>query len=384
MNRKKLLTEKIENMYFAAGLLLSCLCMIPFLLLGTGSIIAYHDQLDGELLGYLLTAKYLFTDIRIYPEIMNGLPAAGAVVPAPLFVLLYGLFKPFTAFLLTQWIIYLISFTGMYFLLMKLTQKKSISFGIAVVFMLLPFYPVYGLCIPGQPLLLFAILSLSSEECLSNRIHLDQKSFVCYLLIVLYGVLSSLVLVGFACLLALSFFALLQTVLGFYHKKRVLHSPWVALAVLLLTYLVVNPSLLQQVFSPKTAYISHRTEMVSYPLNFVDSLKGAFMAGVPYAQSYHGILLFLIGFCALIFIYIFFKHLASLDLRPLYRAGGILLVIFMLCLFYAFYSSTFVTELRNASGGVLKTFNLSRICWLLPTAWCIVGGVSARLFDGIM
>ena len=98
--------------------------MIPFLLLGTGSIVTYHDQLDGELLNYILAARYLFTDIRIYPEIMNGLPAAGAVPPAPLFVLLYALFKPFTAFLLSQWIIYLVAFSGMYLLLLNLPDRN--------------------------------------------------------------------------------------------------------------------------------------------------------------------------------------------------------------------------------------------------------------------
>ena len=106
---------------------MSCLFMVPFLLLGTGSIITYHDQLDGELFSYLLTARYLFTDIRIYPEIMNGLPAAGAVPPAPLFVLLYVICSPFTAFMISQWIIYMTAFLGMYMLLIKLTGKEFIS-----------------------------------------------------------------------------------------------------------------------------------------------------------------------------------------------------------------------------------------------------------------
>lgn len=69
-----------KNCYFIVGLIFASFLMIPFLLLGTGSIVTYHDQLDGELLNYILAARYLFTDIRIYPEIMNGLPAAGAVL----------------------------------------------------------------------------------------------------------------------------------------------------------------------------------------------------------------------------------------------------------------------------------------------------------------
>ncbi len=76
-----------KNCYLAAGLVLSCLFMIPYFLLGGGSIVTYHDQLDGELFSYLLTAKYLFTDIRVYPEIMNGrrrCRSAGAFVRASL------------------------------------------------------------------------------------------------------------------------------------------------------------------------------------------------------------------------------------------------------------------------------------------------------------
>ena len=192
-----------KNCYFVTGLILSCLFMIPFLVLGTGSIVTYHDQLDGELFSYLLTARYLFTDIRIYPEIMNGLPAAGAVPPAPLFVLFYVFLKPFTAFLLSQWIICLIAFSGMYLLLLRLTGQEFISFGIAVIFMLLPFYPVYGLCIPGQPLLCYAIVSLSSGT---------GSRWKYYLLILFYGASSSLVLVGFACLLLTGLFAVWKSI----------------------------------------------------------------------------------------------------------------------------------------------------------------------------
>ena len=66
--------------------------------------------------------------------------------------------------MISQWIIYLTAFLGMYLLLMRLTGREFISFSIAVIFMLMPFYPVYGLCIPGQPLLFFAVLALFDKE----------------------------------------------------------------------------------------------------------------------------------------------------------------------------------------------------------------------------
>lgn len=388
-----------KNCYLAAGLLLSCLFMVPFLLLGTGSIVTYHDQLDGELFSYLLTAKYLFTDIRIYPEIMNGLPAAGAVPPAPLFVLLYVFFEPFTAFMLSQWIICIVGFCGMYFLLLKLTKQKFISFSVAVIFMLLPFYPVYGLCIPGQPMLLFAVLSLLDRERLSGYTILYS------VLILFYGAASSLVLVGFACLLFLGSFALYETVTALRKKNRIPLSPWYSLGLLLTTYIVTNLGLIRQVLFPETTYISHKAEMVLSAQNFTDYFKEAFTTGISYAQSYHTVLFLLILLCIVLYSLQFIKNRISRihpsssadsvsadgPLRNTVRSGkhypfspehygllakslGILAFILVICLFYAFYHGSFITGIRNASTGILKTFNLDRVCWLLPTAWCILAG----------
>ncbi len=379
-------TQK-KNCYLAAGLVLSCLFMIPYFLLGGGSIVTYHDQLDGELFSYLLTAKYLFTDIRVYPEIMNGLPAAGAVPPAPLFVLLYAAFKPFTAFMISQWIIYLTAFLGMYLLLMRLTGREFISFSIAVIFMLMPFYPVYGLCIPGQPLLFFAVLALFDKErrsAVSSSFprkagyYFSADSIFYYLIIFFYGISSSLVLAGFACLLLLGGSALIHTITALRLKKRGSLSLWFSLIVLLASYISVNSGLIRQVLFPGNTYISHKTEMILSPQNFSDYFKEAFTTGISYAQSFHLVLFILMLFCLLLFFMNAVVKKESLfsgsDKLPLLKALRVLLFIFLTCLFYAFYHGHFITEIRNISGGILKTFNLDRVCWLLPTAWCILAG----------
>ncbi len=385
-----------KNCYLAAGLVLSCLFMIPYFLLGGGSIVTYHDQLDGELFSYLLTAKYLFTDIRVYPEIMNGLPAAGAVPPAPLFVLLYAAFKPFTAFMISQWIIYLTAFLGMYLLLMRLTGREFISFSIAVIFMLMPFYPVYGLCIPGQPLLFFAVLALFDKErrsAVSSSFprkagyYFSADSIFYYLIIFFYGISSSLVLAGFACLLLLGGSALIHTITALRQKKRGLLSLWLSLIVLLASYISVNSGLIRQVLFPGNAYISHKTEMILSPQNFSDYFKEAFTTGISYAQSFHLVLFILMLFCLLLFFINAVVKKESLfsgsDKLPLLKALRVLLFIFLTCLFYAFYHGHFITEIRNISGGILKTFNLDRVCWLLPTAWCILAGYLLSFIAGL-
>lgn len=385
-----------KNCYLAAGLVLSCLFMIPYFLLGGGSIVTYHDQLDGELFSYLLTAKYLFTDIRVYPEIMNGLPAAGAVPPAPLFVLLYAAFKPFTAFMISQWIIYLTAFLGMYLLLMRLTGREFISFSIAVIFMLMPFYPVYGLCIPGQPLLFFAVLALFDKErrsAVSSSFprkagyYFSADSIFYYLIIFFYGISSSLVLAGFACLLLLGGSALIHTITALRLKKRGSLSLWFSLIVLLASYISVNSGLIRQVLFPGNTYISHKTEMVLSPQNFSDYFKEAFTTGISYAQSFHLVLFILMFFCLLLFFMNAVVKKESLfsgsDKLPLLKALRVLLFIFLICLFYAFYHGHFITEIRNISGGILKTFNLDRVCWLLPTAWCILAGYLLSFIAGL-
>lgn len=385
-----------KNCYLAAGLVLSCLFMIPYFLLGGGSIVTYHDQLDGELFSYLLTAKYLFTDIRVYPEIMNGLPAAGAVPPAPLFVLLYAAFKPFTAFMISQWIIYLTAFLGMYLLLMRLTGREFISFSIAVIFMLMPFYPVYGLCIPGQPLLFFAVLALFDKErrsAVSSSFprkagyYFSTDSIFYYLIIFFYGISSSLVLAGFACLLLLGGSALIHTITALRLKKRGSLSLWFSLIVLLASYISVNSGLIRQVLFPGNTYISHKTEMVLSPQNFSDYFKEAFTTGISYAQSFHLVLFILMLFCLLLFFMNAVVKKESLfsgsDKLPLLKALRVLLFIFLICLFYAFYHGHFITEIRNISGGILKTFNLDRVCWLLPTAWCILAGYLLSFIAGL-
>lgn len=385
-----------KNCYLAAGLVLSCLFMIPYFLLGGGSIVTYHDQLDGELFSYLLTAKYLLTDIRVYPEIMNGLPAAGAVPPAPLFVLLYAAFKPFTAFMISQWIIYLTAFLGMYLLLMRLTGREFISFSIAVIFMLMPFYPVYGLCIPGQPLLFFAVLALFDKErrsAVSSSFprkagyYFSADSIFYYLIIFLYGISSSLVLAGFACLLLLGGSALIHTITALRLKKRGSLSLWFSLIVLLASYISVNSGLIRQVLFPGNTYISHKTEMVLSPQNFSDYFKEAFTTGISYAQSFHRVLFILMLFCLLLFFINAVVKKESLfsgsDKLPLLKALRVLLFIFLTCLFYAFYHGHFITEIRNISGGILKTFNLDRVCWLLPTALCILAGYLLSFIAGL-
>lgn len=357
-----------NSLILVAGLIFSGILMLPYLLLRTGSIVTYHDQLDGELINYILTAKHLFSGIDIYPEIMNGLPSTGAVPPAPLFVLLYVFLKPFSAFLLSQWIVYITGFLGMYLLIHKLTSQHFVAGVTAVVFMLLPFYPVYGLCIPGQPLLLYSILCLYRQE---------RRKTLYLALILLYSLSSSLVLVGFACLLTLGTAALILTVRAIYKKARMPWSLWLALAILLAGYLTCNLALIRQVLFPALEEVSHKTEILYSPQSFPESFWAAFSSGTSYAEAWPEALLPACAFCLLFLITALLRHdrtLASYMRKTLKKASCTFAFILSLCVLYAFYQSAAVVALRNSGRSALASFNLGRILWLLPTAWCILAG----------
>ncbi len=420
-------TTKLHKILLILGLLTASFAMLPYLILGTGSIVTYHDQLDGELFSYLLTAKYLGTGTSVYPEILGGLPATGAVAPAPLFVLLYRFAAPWMAFCLSQWIINLVAFSGMYLLLEEISDRRFsvISSCGGILFMLLPFYPVYGLCIPGIPFVYLAYRRMHREV-------ISRRELTCSILItILYGLTSSLVLVGYAVLLCGG----IHWICTLIRKSRIKgpidreqrtcdhgqtpsesHSPYKAsahpgyvfllTAVLTCTYLVTNASLLLQVLFPETGYVSHKSEYVIHGEEIASNLVNAFTEGVSYAQSYHKVALPVV--LLIVTLLLARNYMGSMkssanaavqDSDPtakqatasnvnksrysLFSSGSQLpeltrlavysfYSIMLISIWYALYHGSAVAALRNSSGGLLLEFNLDRITWLLPVLWFVM------------
>lgn len=265
-----------KNFFLFAGALAAVLSCLPFFLLGENSVITYHDQLDGELLTYLFNAKYMFSGISCYPELMNGIPKTGLVSPAPAFVLLFKLLEPFGAFLTAAVLVKIAAFTSMYLLTDYLLQDKALGFLTGMLFMLLPFYPVYGLCIPGQPFLWYGALRLKNGE---------KRPWVSFLLIFIYGACSSFALCGFACLTVLTLYSL-----AYLHDRKNGKFRFRLAGgsvLLLLTYLYTNLDLVRQLLpgNHEVQYVSHRSEAVIGAASFGECVKQIFLEGADYAQS---------------------------------------------------------------------------------------------------
>ncbi len=360
-----------KKVLLALGLIFATLLMVPFMLLGTGSIVKYHDQLDGEIFGYILGAKYLFQNVSSYPEIMKGLPVEGQVPPAVLFVPLYRIFAPFTAFMITQWLIRLVAFSGMFLLFSEIfdEDKHFLSFIISCIFMFLPFYPVYGFCIPGQPFLLYSILRKEKK----GKIPLIVISAV------IYGLGSSLVLVGFAVLIELGVFWIVSLLRK---KKALALNTFVSAVVLSFTYVISNVRLILQVLGLKQGYVSNRVETVAQPAGFFDLLRSVLGDGTDYAQAFaKWILVFAAAVGILLVLILIFDKERAGKINKSHVAVYLVSLCALLataCLF-SLFNGKVGCDIRNGSTGLLHQVNLSRFSWTMPLFWCLLAYASGRL-----
>ena len=161
------------------------------IILGTNSFVYYHDQLDGELIAYIYQAKYLFSGNNIIPEFMKGAAKTSLIAPAPLGVLLFRFFSPFTAYMILLVLGQSCAYIGMFKLIMRIVQNHYIAFLTAMLYAFLPFLPVYGLAQYGVPLLLYCFLLLYEKK------HILPA----FLFIAFYTTMSSPVLIGFVWIL---------------------------------------------------------------------------------------------------------------------------------------------------------------------------------------
>ncbi len=182
--------DKKQNIIFPVlGIVAMILTVVPNLILGEDSVFTYHDQLDGEMIVYILQAKNLFSGNEL-PEFMGGMPKTALVPPAPALVLLFLGGHYFEALLAMVLLGRVAGFVGMYLLSREVTGKCFVSVLAGVLYGVLPFLPVYGLAQYGLPLLFWCAVQLNKGR------HIG----ISYAYVVLFALTSSLVLVGFGVL----------------------------------------------------------------------------------------------------------------------------------------------------------------------------------------
>lgn len=385
--------------WFWLGLLSVMILIAPYLLLGHGVYIQMTDQLDGEVLNYIYRAKYLFLGDGCIPELMNGVSAAAMTPPALVGVLFYKLFSPFAAFACMHGFVLIAGYIGMYLLSKELTGSDFVSAVTSILFVYLPFYPVYGLSILGQPLLIWALLRIYKSE---------GKKILYYLVVLLYGFCSSFALVGFAWLAVLGivcvWLAARRKASGYRSaldcpKTRVISlrsvmSMWAAFALLLVTYILCNLNLVGDMLGIGGSFVAHREEMIIAELGFAENFKTIFFEGGSYAKSYN-IAIFLLAVFAILLKYItksvvvgrrcvddenFDNNSAeSVNGECMEAAGdsaGLIFVLMLAALIISVLAALWriepVVNIRMNAGGALKSFQADRIYWLLPVCWYMI------------
>lgn len=387
------------------GLLAVSLITLPYLVLGEGSYVQIHDQLDGEVLNYMYQARYLGQG-RLIPEFMNGMDKASMLPPAPLGVLLYKVFPPFAAFGVMHWLCLAAGFLGMYGLGKRLGLRAEVSWAAACIFCYIPLYPVYGLAALGQPMLVLCGLRLwdpgRDKEALKSGAAEDfvtgkkrakprgkQVTFwetgKCILGIALYAAGSSLTLIGYVWV-AVGFLWTIYVAVAALRKKS---ASGAALrvgsgtAVLLGVYLATNWDLLRTLAGD--GFATHRQEMVlrasEHPLEVFREL---IFSGGSYSPVYSaGILAaaVLLTLIAGILSVLDTKKTSGADRensRPLTKslcmAWGLIGLIICAALLAVLWNCGPVVSLRLSIGGMVTYFQADRVYWCFPFLWMLVLG----------
>lgn len=370
MSKGKRLSEKINEWVCRLdksqlgwfGLLLIAVLIAPILYLGEGSVFIFHDQLDETILSYVFAGRYPGADV--YEQMMNGLPAEGLKPSAVLFVPLYYLFKPRTAFVLQYIIILVTAFYGMYGTVRKLTNSSICAFLSATAFAMLPFRPVYGLSAMGVPFLLFCILKFRDvfREKFSWK-----KAWLPFLGIVFFAFTSNLVLVGYAILIVMAVVWLFELIVRKVSDKALFTSG----IILFFCYAVTNLDLILQLFT-EAKYVSHREEYLVMGSNFFSNIKVMFETGVFHTYSYHSLMWIPIIVAVVILIFTCKKEEENKKL--LQKIGLIFALIVSCILLYGVLASDCAAALKNQMGGMLKSFQFERFHWMLPAAWHLLFG----------
>lgn len=369
-----------KNWMFAAGLAAVLFMALPYVLLGADSVVTCHDQLDGELIAYILQARHLFGGSML-PEFLGGASKTALTMPAPACLLLFLTGQPFAAYVIMQAVGSVTGYVGMYLLAGKAAEQKWIAVTAGVLFAYLPFLPVYGLSQYGVPLLFWCFW-----EMLEGR---HQKVGFWYS--VFFAASSSLVLSGFGLLGLLGAAILWQWLRG-RRQAEVPVGPavccWLAMAAV---YVLENLRLFSQLLGIGGDGVSHKAEYVLDASPFWPGLATAFLKGGQHSEDYHQYILaaalaVLAAGCALWLLRKTrgFNPGQEREYQSQVRIFRLILGLLACNLFLALLAA-----LWNGGAGVwlrsqlsaLGAFQLDRVLWMAPALWylilaCVLGSAA--------
>ena len=357
--------KRMTKLWFVLGFLAVAACGIPYLLLGQDAIVVYHDQLDGELIAYLLQAKHLW-DGGVLPEFLGGASKTALTLPAPACVLLFLFGNGFWALVCMQLSGSLCGYLGMYLLIRetadwseakvsKTSQVSFIAMAVGVLYAYLPFLPVYGLSQYGLPLLVWCLIQIRKRK------HIKISLIYC----AVYVLNSSLVLVGFGVLGVMALSLLVPS-------KESKKESFLAFGLMSALYILENLPLLGQMLGIGEKSVSHKSEYVLTSSPFIRQFLENLLKGGQHSEDYHAI------FLAGVVIVILAGFLTGVGKKTAKNMTAVLGLNGMLCLVAALWDSSPGVAIRSGLGA-LGAFQLNRLLWMAPCFWYFLLGCALHL-----
>ena len=363
--------KKSDQFYIFVGSIILLLCYIFFLISGEEIIVNMHDQLDGEIVYYMLRAKSLRSVLATeFPQFMDG--NAEVTVASFGTLLFYLVSSPVYAFISNMFFIRLVAFISLFYLLRKYDVEKEICFLVAMVFSFLPLYSVYGLSCMGIPLVWLSVIYLSEGK---NKFGLGG--------IALYGIFSSLVLAGFAVLTVFIIYIVVQMLL---RRKNMIGLIWGFLELTFI-YVITNINLIKLLILKDSSFLSHKTDYKLTSSSFWSEFTEILINGQFHAVSLHKYIIpvILVTSCLIIV-----KHKKVREHKVLKKQFEVWVILISLIVMIAMIHAAFLSEIgRKArialfSGSALLGFQFDRVYWLYPALWYVVFGISLSIVYNLL
>ncbi len=382
MNAKFIYFTKdyINKYWFQFGILLLIIYFLPYIFLGDNSFILIWDYLDSGVSSMKIAVETgwdLDRNITVN-NVMNGLSIGLFPSKINFIFLLFYLFPPFIACIVNDFIIRVIAFIGIFLLLNKYILSKNnivLTFTISLMFAVIPFSANYGLSVPGQPLLFYALLNLLNNE----------NNWKYFAFIILFGLYSSFIIAGLFIIIFACLILLIHTI---YTKKFNLVY-LLGVALLSITYLISEFQLIS--FTLSDAYFVPQRNAVIVPDPSYDKIINDLLFSlklITKTQDHYGSIYTSVILCSLIFsLFITLREVnelsdsarsSSYKIRiPKIIPWKIKIVIVLISsiIFFHVISAPIILFFHNYVP-VIKTFQFYRFTCLLPPLWIILFALS--------
>lgn len=353
--------SSLEKMAWGTAFFVLLIQFFPYLVMGKDAYMRIHDTLEGEwiwlhILNETNTA-WDFEKETTIPQVMNGLIRSAFPTGLSVQMVFLTIFGTFWGYVINKLVVLLIGFVGMYLLLkdyfIKNQKYRYIAILCAALFMALPYFPVFGISITGQALLLWAFLNLRK----------NQQTILSFIIVLLFPFYSSIVWIAIPGLLALG----LMLIYHLIKYKRIPYLYVLGMMGMAVMYIVVNYEMFESTMMDD-AFVSHRSAYELYEYN-QPSLSSSIVETLQFLGTLH---YHIATFVALPILLAFVLSLKVKNYRR--KPQFMLAIILAICVFQGFYN--LIEFSLGDRFAFLSAFRLNRFSSMLPLFWILLFALS--------